>query len=188
MISPGARSKLVWLRNMVARGGFCPRASCRQRNFAKKKPTFECRAAPRAAGGGGDSRDLRSRFVARKGKAGTSGGRSSVSEKIAAFRRGWRRLVRPQRVAVVQLATLPGEKAGCQFGLPHPVEPQPSRGEYNSFLSPAQAAGLLLSVMRQKVGKERSQGDSAPLANPRRNGPNLAEKAPVFECRAAPRP
>ena len=89
--------------------------------LSEQTPVFGCRAAPRAAGGGGDSRDLRSRFVARKGKAGASGGRSSVSEKIAAFRRGWRRLVRPQRVAVVQLATLPGEKAGCQFGLPHPA-------------------------------------------------------------------
>ena len=44
---------------------------------------------------------------------------------------------------------------------------QPSRGEYNSFLSPLKPRGLLLSVMRQKVGKERSQEGCAPLANPR---------------------
>ena len=41
--------------------------------------------------------------------------------------------------------------------------------------------------MRQKVGKERSQEGCAPLANPR-NGPSLAEKNPVFVCRAAPAP
>ncbi len=40
--------------------------------------------------------------------------------------------------------------------------------------------------MRQKVGKKRSQEGCAPLANPRRNGPNLTEKNPVFVCRAAP--
>ena len=33
--------------------------------------------------------------------------------------------------------------------------------------SPLRPRGLLLSVMRQKVGKERSQGVFAPLANPR---------------------
>ena len=37
---------------------------------------------------------------------------------------------------------LSGEKRRVsQFGLPHPVKPQPSRGESISFLSPAQAAG-----------------------------------------------
>ncbi len=35
---------------------------------------------------------------------------------------------------------LRAKKRVSQFGLPHPVEPQPSRGEYNFFLSPAQAA------------------------------------------------
>ena len=43
-------------------------------------------------------------------------------------------------------------------------------------------------MMRQKVGKERSQEVFAPLAIPRRNGPNLAELTPVCECRAAPAP
>ena len=67
-----------------------------------------------------------------------------------------------------------------------PSGPNPL-GENQSFsFKPLEPRGLLLSVMRQKVGKERSQGVFAPLANPRRNGPNLAEKAPVFECRAAP--
>ncbi len=109
--------------------------------LSEQTPVFGCRAAPRAAGGGGDSRDLRSRFVARKGKAGASGGRSSVSEKIAAFRRGWRRLVRPQRVAVVQLATLPGEKAGCQFGLPHPAGHPTLSGRINLFPLPRSSRG-----------------------------------------------
>ena len=35
----------------------------------------------------------------------------------------------------------------------------------------------LLSVMRQKVGKERSQGDYTPLANPRRFWPALSESS-----------
>ncbi len=39
--------------------------------------------------------------------------------------------------------------------------------------------------MRQKVGKERSQGVFAPLAIPRCY-PNLAELTPVCECPAAP--
>ena len=40
-------------------------------------------------------------------------------------------------------------------------------------------------MMRQKVGKERSQGVFAPLAIPRCY-PNLAELTPVCECPAAP--
>ena len=59
-------------------------------------------------------------------------------------------------------------------------------GENQSLSSPPlKPRRLLLSVMRQKVGKDRSQGVFAPLANPR-NGPNLAELTPVCECPAAP--
>ena len=36
---------------------------------------------------------------------------------------------------------LRAKKRVSQFGLPHPVGAQPSRGEYNFFLSPARAAG-----------------------------------------------
>ncbi len=44
---PGVRPK-IWLYLLASR---------RQRNFAKKSPTLVCRAAPRAARGGGGSRD-----------------------------------------------------------------------------------------------------------------------------------
>ena len=45
-------------------------------------------------------------------------------------------------------------------------------GENQSLSSPPlEPRGLLLSVMRQKVGKDRSQGDSAPLAIPRQPPP-----------------
>ncbi len=67
-----------------------------------------------------------------------------------------------------------------------PSGPDPL-GENQSLSSPPlEPRGLLLSVMRQKVGKERSQGDSAPLAIPRCY-PNLAEttlaKRPVGALR-----
>ena len=53
---------------------------------------------------------------------------------------------------------LPSSQAG-----PNPL------GENQSLSSPPlEPRGLLLSVMRQKVGKERSQGVFAPLANPHR--------------------
>ena len=79
---------------------------------------------------------------------------------------------------------LRAKKRVSQFGLPHPVEPQPSQGESISFLSPAQAAGLLLSVMRQKVGKERSQGVFAPLAIP----PRLGSESPTEKIRPCAHP
>ena len=87
----------------------------------------------------------------------------------------------------------PGTKPPSPPSGPNPL------GENIIFSSPPlKPRGLLLSVMRQKVGKERSQEGCAPLANPRRNGPNLAkpscgptpaafaEKTPAFECPAAP--
>ena len=53
---------------------------------------------------------------------------------------------------------LPSSQAG-----PNPL------GENITLSSPPlEPRGLLLSVMRQKVGKERSQGVFAPLANPHR--------------------
>ena len=81
-----------------------------------------------------------------------------------------------------------GQKSGSASLASHtPSGPNPL-GENQSLSStPLEPRGLLLSVMRQKVGKERSQGVFAPLANPR-NGPSLAEKNPVFVCRAAPAP
>ncbi len=93
-----------------------------------------------------------------------------------------------------------GRYPACFRG--HSVKPS---GPYplgkNQSLSspPLMPRGHLLSAMRQKVSKDRSQGGSAPLAIPRRNCPNLAkpscgptpaafaEKTPAFECRAAPR-
>ncbi len=79
-----------------------------------------------------------------------------------------------------------GRHPACFRG--HSVKPS---GPYplgkNQSLSspPLEPRGLLLSVMRQKVGKERSQGVFAPLAIPRCY-PNLAELTPVCECPAAP--
>ena len=70
-----------------------------------------------------------------------------------------------------------------------PSGPDPL-GENQSLSSPPlEPRGLLLSVMRQKVGKERSQGVFAPLANPRRNCPNLAKPSygptPAVLCKAS---
>ena len=94
-----------------------------------------------------------------------------------------------------------GRHPACFRG--HSVKPS---GPYplgkNQSLSspPLKPRGLLLSVMRQKVGKDRSQGVFAPLAIPRRCyrklakpscGPTpaaFAEKTPAFECRAALQP
>ncbi len=56
----GARTELVGLRNMVARGGFCPKAGRRQR-----KSGMNAVNVARAAWGGGDSRAQGARFVAR---------------------------------------------------------------------------------------------------------------------------
>ena len=82
---------------------------------------------------------------------------------------------RPAKRPVGARRILPSSRAG-----PNPL------GENITFSSPPlEPRGLLLSVMRQKVGKERSQGSSTPLANPRRY-PNLAEttlaKRPVARC------
>ena len=62
-----------------------------------------------------------------------------------------------------------GQKSGSASLASHtPSGPNPL-GEYQSLSSPPlEPRGLLLSVMRQKVGKERSQGGFAPLANPHR--------------------
>ncbi len=80
-----------------------------------------------------------------------------------------------------------------------PSSPNPLGENITLSSPPLKPRGLLLSVMRQKVGKERSQGVFAPLANPRRNCPNLAKpscgptpagfakQAPIFGCQAAPR-
>ncbi len=68
-----------------------------------------------------------------------------------------------------------------------PSDPYPLGKNQSLSSPPLMPRGHLLSAMRQKVSKDRSQGGSAPLANPRRNGPNLAEKNPVFMCRSAPR-
>ncbi len=56
-----------------------------------------------------------------------------------------------------------------------PSGPNPLGENITLSSPPLEPRGLLLSVMRQKVGKERSQGVFAPLANPRRNCPNLAK-------------
>jgi hypothetical protein len=57
----------------------------------------------------------------------------------------------------------PGTKPPSPPSGPNPL------GENQSLSSPPlKPRGLLLSVMRQKVGKERSQGVFAPLANPHR--------------------
>ena len=62
---------------------------------------------------------------------------------------------------------LSGEKSGSASLASHtPSGPNPL-GENQSLSSPPlKPRGLLLSVMRQKVGKERSQGVFAPLAIP----------------------
>ena len=68
-----------------------------------------------------------------------------------------------------------------------PSGPDPL-GENQSLSSPPlEPRGLLLSVMRQKVGKERIQGDCHPLGHPPRCYPNLAELTPVCECQRHPR-
>ena len=51
---------------------------------------------------------------------------------------------------------LRAKKRVSQFGLPHPVGAQPSRGEYNSFLSPARAAEALTFCYAAE-SKQRSQ-------------------------------
>ncbi len=51
---------------------------------------------------------------------------------------------------------LRAKKRVSQFGLPHPVGAQPSRGESISFLSPAQAAGALTFCYAAE-SKQRSQ-------------------------------
>ncbi len=69
-----------------------------------------------------------------------------------------------------------GRHPACFRG--HSVKPSgPDPLGKNQSLSspPLEPRGLLLSAMRQKVSKERSQGVFAPLANPRRNCPNLAK-------------
>ena len=64
---------------------------------------------------------------------------------------------RPAKRPVGARRILPSSRAG-----PNPL------GENQSLSSPPlEPRGLLLSVMRQKVGKERSQEGCAPLANPR---------------------
>jgi hypothetical protein len=95
---------------------------------------------------------------------------------------------RPAKRPVGARRILPSSQAG-----PNPL------GKNQSLSSPPlEPRRLLLSAMRQKVSKDRSQEGCAPLANPRRNCPNLAkpscgptpaafaEKTPAFECRAAP--
>ncbi len=65
-----------------------------------------------------------------------------------------------------------GQKSGSASLASHtPSGPNPL-GENQSLSSPPlEPRGLLLSVMRQKVGKERSQGVFAPLAIPRQPPP-----------------
>ena len=81
-----------------------------------------------------------------------------------------------------------GQKSGSASLASHtPSGPDPLGENITLSSPPLEPRGLLLSVMRQKVGKERSQEGCAPLANPRRNGPNLAEttlaKRPVGALR-----
>ena len=91
-----------------------------------------------------------------------------------------------------------GQKSGSASLASHtPSSPNPL-GENQPLSSPPlEPRGLLLSVMRQKVGKERSQGVFAPLANPRhflacplrKFGPSptpLRLCKPRLECPAAP--
>ena len=59
-----------------------------------------------------------------------------------------------------------------------PSGPDPLGVNQSLSSPPLEPRGLLLSVMRQKVGKERNQGVFAPLANPRFFGP------PPGECSA----
>ncbi len=61
-----------------------------------------------------------------------------------------------------------GRKGGSASLASHtPSSPNPLRENQSLSSPPLEPRGLLLSVMRQKVGKERSQGVFAPLANPR---------------------
>ena len=176
--------------------------------FAEKNPTFECRATPRASA-----------------TPATTRGMAHCVKSASADSVGRRRLRTPMpisctysslgstRRATFTVRTLfscvasrnrcrcpAGRHPACFRG--HSVKPS---GPYplgkNQSLSspPLMPRGHLLSAMRQKVSKDRSQGGSAPLAIPRRNCPNLAkpscgptpaafaEKTPAFECRAAPR-
>ena len=65
-----------------------------------------------------------------------------------------------------------------------PSGPDPL-GENQSLSSPPlEPRGLLLSVMRQKVGKERSQGVFAPLAIP----PRLGSESPTEKIRPCAHP
>ena len=68
-----------------------------------------------------------------------------------------------------------GQKSGSASLASHtPSGPYPLGKNQSLSSPPLEPRGLLLSVMRQKVGKERIQEGCAPLANPRRNCPNLA--------------
>ncbi len=83
-----------------------------------------------------------------------------------------------------------GRHPACFRG--HSVKPS---GPYplgkNQSLSspPLEPRRLLLSAMRQKVSKDRSQEGCAPLANPRRNCPNLAKPScgptPAVLCKTS---
>ena len=73
----------------------------------------------------------------------------------------------------------PGTKPPSPPSGPNPL------GENQSLSSPPlEPRGLLLSVMRQKVGKERSQGVFAPLAIP----PRLGSESPTEKIRPCAHP
>ena len=136
-----------------------------------------CRAAPPGFRDAGDFNGYGTLFyVGRRGYGWSSTGagtNATTCTSTTAFSPD-----RPTKRPVGARRILPSSRAW-----PNPL------GENQSLSSPPlEPRRLLLSVMRQKVGKERSQGVFAPLAIPRRNGPNLAEKNPVFVCRAAPAP
>ncbi len=82
------------------------------------------------------------------------------------------------------------KKQVSQFGLPHPVEPQPSWGESISFLSPARAAGAPTFCDATESRQRTQPRDLRPLGHPPPVLPSLAKPScgptPAELCKEKP--
>ena len=80
--------------------------------------------------------------------------------------------------------SLRAKKRVSQFGLPHPVGAQPSRGESISFLSPAQAAGAP-TFCDATESRQRSQPRGLRLLG---HPPRLGSESPTEKIRPCAHP
>ncbi len=144
----------------------------------KKNPAFKCRAArPRATATETTVRCMTSAAPGTSGRRRFRRGVAVPTTCTSATEGSARRTTLAVGTVFRCVASRNRERTSRPRTKPPspPSGPNPL-GENQSLSSPPlKPRGLLLSVMRQKVGKDRSQEGYAPLANPHRNCPNLAK-------------